>query len=201
MELREAFFIAIVEHLQKGRDEELEFGIFGELVDADGHEIPNPFAGRVAAVIAGDHRQILVGPQSHFHLSLQGQSDTVHVVIGVGKMGHFHLPAVFPHQGPLLREAFEDLFRKLLLLGKHRESHKVGGKHRIEGTGGTQGMEQLEEVGPGNMIQDVIAKMGQHFVGELVDELEPFLVKADPVTIPIPILHHLHELRIVPDEF
>jgi len=59
-------------------------------------------------------------------------------------------------------------------------------------------MEQLKQVGPGNMIQDVIAKMGQNLVGELVDELEPLRVKAHPVAIAIPVLHHFHELGIVP---
>ncbi len=54
-------------------------------------------------------------------------------------------------------------------------------------------MEQLKQVGPGNMIQDVIAKMGQDLVGELVDELETICRQGSSRCVAIPVLHHFHE--------
>jgi len=128
MELGEALFVAVVEHLQKRWDEKLEFGVFGEFVDTDGRKIPYAFPGRAEAVVASDDGKILPGSQCQLNLALEGQRDAVHVVVGIGKMRDLHLPAFLPPREPPPCESFQDLFRKLLFPGKHRERHKVGSK-------------------------------------------------------------------------
>ena len=84
------------------------------------------------------------------------------------------------------------------VFGEDGERDEVGGQDGIEGARGANRLENIEEVGAGEMIEQRVPEMEHDFIGNLVDEIEPVRLAPSGVYGPVP--DDFHQVGIFQQE-
>ena len=191
-------FVAELEHLQQGRIEDFLFRILGQFIGSDGFEVDH--AGLILIVIilmAGHHRIADVVLHRQFGMLSQRQGDAVDFIIGVRKMGDAEL---------VVRRRIVRFFNRSISLvntiaecavfGELGIGHKIGSQQGIESSGGADGVKDIENVGAGKVIQQMVAEMQHDTLRGPVDEFEPLSFLGDKIGVGV---DGFEKIRVVLD--
>ena len=172
----EALAVAVFQHFQNRWVEDFLLFIFRQIVGADGFEMRYALLRLTVLIIAGDQRIAAIAHGSLLDLLLKGQGDAVDLIEGVGKVGDMRV--VFDRllgcRGVFV-ESLGDLGPQVPAHGELGKGHEVGGQQGVKPAGRSDRMEDVEYIGTGKMIEQMVAEVDHDPVGEPVDEREPLL--------------------------
>ena len=183
-----------VEHFQERRIKQLLVRVDFEIVDADGTEILHARLEHPLAVVAGNDGQAFAGADGQFGLLAQGTGHAVDLVEGIGEMGHPQgvRHTVLPEHRP------SGLGAELAVLGEDGIGHEIGRQDGVERPGRTHGAEDIEDIGPADMVEQGLGEMRHDPVGRPVDEGKPTVFEI--LAVEHPSRGEFHERAVRTDE-
>jgi len=153
----ETLFVAIPEHLQDGRMEELLLLVFRQVPDTQGGEVLDPLAVGMPAGVAGDYYIGFAAEQGFIDLFLQGQGHAVDLVEGIGEVGQLGAGLAQSGLGGA-QEAGEDLLAEVPILREGIKGRKIGQEQQIDHADDGEGLEEIQEMGAADPFQEPLVE-------------------------------------------